>query len=196
LLQASLAERDRRTLVVVAFTAEETGMGGSGHYVENPLVPLDATVAMVNLDMVGRVRGDRLQALGSESAEEWPAILEPAAQAVGLKLAHGGDGYGPSDQTPFYAKGVPVVHFFSGAHEQYHTPDDDFPTLDVAGGGNVARLLATVLADLTARPQPLTEPAASCSATCAPGDRRTWPACAAETASWGWRAPRCRTSTT
>lgn len=146
---------DRRGLLVLAFTAEEIGLGGSAWYVGHPLLPLEKTAAMINLDMVGRVRDGRLSALGTDSATGWSAILAPAAQAAGLTLAEGGDGYGPSDQMSFYTHGVPVVHLFSGSHEQYHTPEDDAALLNNAGGGQVALLLQEALGGLLSAPERL-----------------------------------------
>lgn len=152
--QLADATGDRRTVVVIAFTAEEIGLGGSAWYVGNPLFPLEKTVAMVNLDMVGRVRDGKLRALGTDSAPEWKGVLEPAAAKAGLSLELGGDGYGPSDQMSFYTKGVPVVHLFSGAHAEYHMPEDDAPLLNAAGGGQVAALLQETLSTLS---QPATK---------------------------------------
>ncbi|UCE84972.1 MAG: M28 family peptidase [Deltaproteobacteria bacterium] len=151
---------ERRTLVVLAFAAEEIGLGGSVHYVRNPLFPIERTVAMVNLDMVGRLRDRKLVAMGSDSAEEWNAILEPRARALELTLTTGGDGYGPSDQMAFYEKGVPVIHLFTGAHSEYHTPDDDFATLNVEGMAHVADFVAAVLLELVTEPQRLSYRAA------------------------------------
>src|SRR5207253_696912 len=105
-------------------------------------------VAMVNLDMVGDLRNDELVALGVESAPEWKSILEPVAAADNLKLAERGDGYGPSDQTSFYAKRIPVVHFFTGAHERYHTPDDKWNTLNYEGAARVTEFTADVVEKL------------------------------------------------
>jgi Tol biopolymer transport system component len=99
---------------------------------------------MINLDMVGRLRDDQLMAFGTESAAEWAGPLGSLAAGLGLKLKSSGDGYGPSDQTSFYAARVPVLHFFTGAHEAYHTPDDDAETVDFAGGARVAELTARV----------------------------------------------------
>ena len=134
-----------RTLVVVAFTAEEVGLGGSSWYVDHPVFPLADSVAMLNLDMVGRVREGGISALGSDTAPEWAGWLSGAAAEAGLDVRLGGDGYGPSDHTPFYTRGMPVVHFFSGTHDAYHTPDDDFEGLDVEGGGRVVKLVAGAL---------------------------------------------------
>lgn len=137
--------RDRRTVAVVAFSAEEIGLGGSSFYVEHP--PVEGTMtAMVNLDMVGRVRDGALSALGADSSPRWKELIEAAAKTTPeLKLSAGGDGYGPSDQTPFYAAGVPVVHLFSGVHEQYHSPEDDAALLNFEGGGSVARFTAALV---------------------------------------------------
>jgi len=148
--------RDRRGLVLVAFTAEEIGLGGSAWYAEHPYTPLASTAAMVNLDMVGRVRDGKLQVMGTDTAPEWQAILDEVAAESDLTLNTGGDGYGPSDQTSFYSRGVPVVHLFSGAHPEYHTPADDYDTLNIEGGIQVTRLLTGLLDGLTTHDSRLT----------------------------------------
>jgi Tol biopolymer transport system component len=137
--------KNRRTFVAVLFSAEEVGLGGSSWFVEHSPVPMDHVVAMVNLDMVGMLRDDELVALGADTAPEWKPALESAATAEHLKLAARGDGYGPSDQTSFYAKRIPVVHFFTGAHERYHTPDDKWNTLNYDGAARVTEFTADVV---------------------------------------------------
>ncbi|HEU5249984.1 MAG TPA: M20/M25/M40 family metallo-hydrolase, partial [Thermoanaerobaculia bacterium] len=134
--------RNRRTVYFVLFSAEESGIAGSSYFVGHSPVPLEQIRAMVNLDMVGKLRDDQLIAFGAESAPEWAAALETAAKPLGLKLTSKGDGYGPSDQTAFYASKIPVLHFFTGAHERYHTPEDDAGAIDFAGGGRVAEMTA------------------------------------------------------
>ena len=79
---------------------------------------------MLNMDMVGRMRGNRLSVLGGESAAEWEELVRAACAKARGRVRGSGDGYGPSDQTPFYAAGVPVLHFFTGAHADYHKPRD------------------------------------------------------------------------
>ncbi len=133
-----------RTIVFTLFSGEEVGLAGSAWFVGHSPIPLDKVVAMINLDMVGRLRDDKLAALGSDSAPEWHDALAEVAKGEGLELAMGGDGYGPSDQTSFYAAHIPVVHFFTGAHEQYHTPDDDAATLNDEGGAKIAFLTAAL----------------------------------------------------
>ena len=133
---------NRRTVYFVLFSGEEVGLAGSSYFVAHAPVPLEGVRAMVNLDMVGQLRDDQLIAFGAESAPEWTAALDSTAKPLGLKLTSKGDGYGPSDQTAFYAAKIPVVHFFTGAHERYHTPEDDTDSLNFAGGAQVAEMTA------------------------------------------------------
>jgi len=148
----------KRDVYLVAFAGEESGLLGSTELTRHPTDDLELTemVAMINMDMVGRLRNNRLQVLGTESAEEWPELVPAACERNLLFCKIGGDGYGPSDQTPFYAAGVPVLQLFTGTHEQYHKPSDDIETLNAAGGAQVARLAADLAAHLSARAEPLT----------------------------------------
>ncbi len=134
----------RRTLTFVAFTAEEVGLLGSAHFVDRRPEGLPAPVAMLNMDMVGRLREGRIVVFGSESADEWRPLLDASATALGLDLALEGHGTGPSDQTSFYVKSVPVLHFFTGVHSAYHTPDDVASAVDARGLARVCDLVARV----------------------------------------------------
>jgi len=142
----------RRDVVFVAFTAEESGLLGSSELAKNPLpgTAPAGLVAMLNMDMVGRLRGNRVSILGGDSAEEWNDLVQPICTDLKIGCQLGGDGYGPSDQTPFYAAGVPVLHLFTGAHEQYHKPTDDAGLINAAGGARIANLVADLAANLTA----------------------------------------------
>ncbi|MBI4168741.1 MAG: M28 family peptidase [Acidobacteria bacterium] len=153
-LRRSLAnEESHRTGIVALFSGEEVGLAGSSHFVKDPPFPLGRAVAMINLDMVGRLRDDTLIALGTESAPEWADAIARAARAVpGLKVTGRGDGYGPSDQTSFYASGIPVLHLFTGAHEAYHTPDDDAEAVDAEGAARIARFSVALARDLARGP--------------------------------------------
>jgi TolB protein len=137
---------DHRTIVLALFSAEEVGLGGSAYFVEHLPVPLASIKAMVNLDMVGAMKDDKLVALGAESAPEWKPLLETLSGETKLAITSSGDGYGPSDQTSFYAKQIPVLHFFTGTHERYHTPDDDADAINFAGAERIADLTARVAA--------------------------------------------------
>ena len=140
-----------RDVIFVAFTGEENGLLGSSHFTREPppgAAP-EGLVAMLNLDMVGRLRNDRLAVLGGASAEEWEAVIQPLCAEFELECELGGDGYGPSDQMSFYAAGVPVLHFFTGAHDDYHKPSDDTASINADGGVRIAGLVADVALELT-----------------------------------------------
>ena len=132
-----------RTVVFTLFSAEERGLGGSGWLVNHPPFAMENVVAMVNLDMIGALRDDKVTIFGTDSAPEWKALIESTKS--NLKLTETGDGYGPSDQTSFYAAHVPVLHLFTGAHERYHTPDDVADAVNFAGAERVAALTANIV---------------------------------------------------
>jgi Tol biopolymer transport system component len=164
-------EKNHRTVVLVLFAAEEVGLGGSSYFVAHPPLPLSQTVAMINLDMVGAMQDDKLVAMGSESAAEWKPLLDRLGSDLKLHVAAGGDGYGPSDQTSFYAHQIPVLHFFTGTHERYHTPDDDADAINFAGADRIADLTARTAAAL-ARGDVTPKYARATSAPAMEGDSR------------------------
>jgi len=134
-----------RTLLFVAFTGEEMGLLGSAEFVRAPppACPLDHLQLMVNLDMVGRPRQGKVYVEGVDTARglrDQVAALDREPPALPLAPTLIGDGYGPSDQTSFYAKGVPVLFFFTGAHADYHRPTDTADKIDPEGLRAVARL--------------------------------------------------------
>ncbi|MBI3047532.1 MAG: M20/M25/M40 family metallo-hydrolase [Acidobacteria bacterium] len=150
--RVAAADRARfpRTLVFVAFAGEERGLLGSAHYAEHPVVPLADTVAMLNLDMIGRARG-RVEIGGLSAASSLRADVEAAAQAAGLDARPGGPGPGRSDDSNFLDRRIPALHFFTGFHEDYHRPTDDWPRIDAAGTARVATLAIELAARLAAR---------------------------------------------
>jgi membrane-associated protease RseP (regulator of RpoE activity) len=142
-------------VLFVAFTGEEMGLMGSAHYVEHPAIPIAETVAMLNLDMVGRLAEGRLTVFGAETSPAFEPAVREAAGGLPLELAFTEGAFAPSDQTSFHAKGVPVLHFFSGTHPQYHTPEDDASLVNPEGIALVARAVARTaraLADASERP--------------------------------------------
>jgi peptidase M28-like protein/WD40 repeat protein/PA domain-containing protein/PDZ domain-containing protein len=144
----------RRDVIVAAFAGEETGLLGSTHFARSAAA--QGLAGMLNLDMVGRMRGNRLSVLGSDSAAEWAAIAGAACEEARVDCTLGGDGYGPSDQTPFYGAGVPVLHFFTGAHSDYHKPGDLPALINAAGAARVAQIVERVAQDVAGRQQRLT----------------------------------------
>ena len=144
----------KRDVLVVAFSGEESGVLGSTHFARSKSI--DGVVAMLNLDMVGRMRGNRLTVLGAESAAEWTQLGGAACESAKVECSLGGSGYGPSDQTPFYAAGVPVLHFFTGAHGDYHKPSDVVAQINASGAAQVSLVVAQVAGDVGRREQKLT----------------------------------------
>jgi aminopeptidase YwaD len=138
--------RPARSVLFLAFTGEERGLWGSAHFVADPTIDLESAVAMLNLDMVGRVNGDALTVFGFGTAAEWSDIVDAANAAIDMPLAiaKAPDGYGPSDHSSFYAEGIPVLHFFSNTHEDYHRPSDDWPKINGEGIERVAQLTTEV----------------------------------------------------
>ncbi|MCO8120703.1 M28 family peptidase [Stieleria sp. TO1_6] len=126
-----------RTFLFIGFTGEERGLVGSQTYVENPVLPIENTVAMINLDMVGRLRDNELTIYGTGTADGLDALVESVNRGFGFDLFKVASGYGPSDHQSFYRVGVPVLFFFTGLHNDYHRPSDDFDKIDF---GNLTRL--------------------------------------------------------
>jgi len=147
---------DARSVLFLLFSAEEMGLLGARHFVSEPSVPVGAITAMVNMDMIGRVRDGRLQVFGVETAEGFEDWLEPRFDASGFDIEASGGGAGPSDHAAFYSEGIPVLHLFSGLHDEYHTPDDDYWLVNVEGGAAVANFAADLVYDLALRPERLT----------------------------------------
>jgi hypothetical protein len=156
LAQAFARVGAKRSLVFIAFGGEELGLLGSYHYVGHPLWPLDKTYAMINLDAIGRLDHDRLYILGVDTAAEFRSLIQEAAQGLRLTLHFSGDGFGPSDHTPFYAKERPVLMFFTGPHADYHRPSDTAEKINAEGLQTVVRLVFRTAAALAQRVEPLT----------------------------------------
>ncbi len=144
---AARREPLRRRVVFIAFTAEEMGLLGSAHYIREPRFPLSNTIAMLNLDMVGRLNDSPLTIQGRDTAEDFKALLDEvmSQQEMGFKHKRGGNG--PSDHAVFFRRGIPVMHFFTGIHRDYHRPSDDVEKVDIVG----LRRISSVVADITTR---------------------------------------------
>jgi hypothetical protein len=146
-----------RTIVFVAFSGEELGTLGSSFFVQHPMPqPVDSIYAMLNMDMVGRLRSARLLALGSATAKEFPALLDSLNTPPRFDLRASGDGWGPSDHAVFFAARRPVLHFFTDLHDDYHRSTDDWNKINVAGLAQVAQFVADLAWTLANRPGPLT----------------------------------------
>ena len=154
----SLGQRHpARTIVFVAFSGEELGDLGSEYFVQHPLVaPMDSVYAMLNMDMVGRLRRNTLLVPGAGTATEFPALLDSLNRSAGFTLHASGDGWGPSDHASFYAAHRPVLMFFTDSHEDYHRSTDRWQKIDAVGLARVSAFVGDVAWALANRPGPLT----------------------------------------
>lgn len=142
----------KRSIMFTAFGAEELGLIGSKYFVDNPPFEISQIKTMVNIDMIGRLREDNsLQIGGTGSAVETENILKKINEAYDFKLALSSAGYGPSDHAAFYGKDIPVIFVSTGAHMDYHTPDDDIDKIDFDGMTEVSKYISDISLELSKR---------------------------------------------
>jgi len=132
----------RRSVIFIAFNAEESGLIGSKAYVNNPAAPLADTVVMINLDMIGRVKENKLTVGGVGTSPEFRNLAGSLNNGFTLQLSE--DGFGPSDHSSFYAKQIPVLFFFSGTHEDYHKPSDTADKINYEGQAKIVGFVAEI----------------------------------------------------
>jgi Peptidase family M28/PDZ domain len=130
-----------RGILFMTFGGEEIGLLGSAHWVEHPTRPLDKAVAMINMDMIGRIRDSKVYVGGVGTGSTFKPLLEPAAKQYGFKLDYSKETHSSSDHTSFASKQIPVLFFFSGLHSDYHKPSD---TWDKINGESAVQLVAMV----------------------------------------------------
>lgn len=155
LAEALAAHPPERSILLIAFSGEESGLLGSEYYVANPTVPRESMVAMLNMDMIGDLRESRLTVFGVGTADGFRKLVADVGKAHGLEVTEDEGGVGPSDHTAFYSNGIPVLHFFTGSHDRYHRPDDDVQFINAKGGARVVSAvydIAETLASADTRP--------------------------------------------
>ncbi len=133
-----------RSVLLIAFTGEESGLLGSEHFAANPTVLIDNIVGMVNMDMIGRLKeGDEaaISVYGSGTAVEFEELLADCSQRSGLRISAVEAGSGRSDDASFYNRKIPSLHFFSGMHKDYHRPTDDTAKLNEAAAAKITHLV-------------------------------------------------------
>jgi aminopeptidase YwaD len=148
--------RPEHDLVFASFTGEEIGLVGSSHFTDDSPRPFETIEAMINMDMVGRLRDDKLQVMGVGTASELDTIVAMTNRAVPLAhfdLRRSEDGYGPSDHSSFYKKKVPVLMLFTGSHMDYHKPSDTWDKIHGQGVVRVSHFAEALLESLDARPR-------------------------------------------
>ncbi|MDA0912621.1 MAG: M28 family peptidase [Bacteroidetes bacterium] len=136
------------SLLFAAFSGEEKGLWGSNYYCEHPTIPLDSVRFMINFDMIGRLRGDTLAVYGTGTSPGWMELLE-ACNEDSLILVPSESGVGPSDHTSFYLEDIPVLHFFTGQHPDYHKPTDTADKIDYEGIEKIVNFVERVVRKLS-----------------------------------------------
>ena len=163
-------KKNKRTLIFMAFGGEEEGLLGSKYYVNNPIWPLDKTIAMINLDMVGRLNENKLTVGGVGTAADFRSLVQsknlgdvqlvgassngsmpaPLAGSASFQLSLNEDGFGPSDHSSFYSKQIPVLFFFTGTHVDYHKPSDTFEKINYNGLTRITNFVGEIVRSVDA----------------------------------------------
>lgn len=152
---SKLQDKPSRNILFMGFGAEELGTLGSRHWVEHPPVPITSVVAMINADMVGRMRDRTLVVDGTGTSAAWPDLLQKANEGLSLNLKLGAEGFGASDHAAFTGARVPVAFLFTGVHDDYHKPSDTSEKIDVGGIDLAATLAARLTYAVAERPERL-----------------------------------------
>jgi aminopeptidase YwaD len=137
-------------VLFIAFSGEERGLLGSKYFSNNMMLPPEAISYMLNMDMIGRLEDRQLAVSGTGTASKWEEVLEYASCDLDLKLSE--SGVGPSDHTSFYRKNIPVLHFFTGTHKDYHKPSDDAELINFEGIYKVLNVMVNVIYKVGDRP--------------------------------------------
>ena len=146
------AKSNKRTLIFISFGAEEEGLLGSKHYVNNPVFPLNKTIAMINMDMVGRLRRAKLNVGGIGTAGLWENLIKARAKSR-FHLGLTQDGFGPSDHSSFYGKKIPVLFFFTGTHKDYHKPSDTAEKINYRGLESIGKFVSELVEAVDQNPK-------------------------------------------
>ncbi len=131
----------KNNYLFIAFSGEEKGLLGSNYFVKHPTVDLKKVNYMINMDMVGRLKPDEktLIVYGTGTSVKWNTVLDTIEE--GIKIKRTESGVGPSDHTSFYLDSIPVLHFFSGTHSDYHKPSDDEALINYEGEMSIIKII-------------------------------------------------------
>ncbi len=142
-----------RGILFMNFSGEELGLLGSAYWVKYPTMPLEKCVAMINMDMIGRIRDNKVFIGGVGTGSTFKPILETAGKQTGFKFELSPGGYSASDHTSFVAAKVPVLFFFSGLHADYHKPSDTADKINAPSAAQLLNMVADVVLQLANAPQ-------------------------------------------
>jgi Peptidase family M28/PDZ domain/PA domain len=145
----------KRSILFMNFAGEELGLLGSAEWVKEPTRPLAKAVAMINMDMIGRIRDDKVYIGGVGTGSNFKSVLEQAQKDSPFKIEYSAGGYSSSDHTSFVSKQIPVLFFFSGLHSDYHKPSDTWDKINASSATRLLDMVENVslqLADAQDRP--------------------------------------------
>lgn len=146
----------KRSILFMDFAGEELGLLGSAEWVKEPTRPLDKAVAMINMDMIGRIKDEKVYIGGVGTGSTFKPILEQAQKDEPFKIEYSAGGYASSDHTSFVAKKIPVLFFFSGLHSDYHKPSDTADKINATSAAHLLDLVESVAIQLANADQPPT----------------------------------------
>src|SRR5207302_10026049 len=141
---APLKGQLQRGVLFASFAGEELGLLGSAHWVQEPTLPLDKAVAMLNMDMIGRIKDDKVYIGGIGTGSTLKPMLEKAEAKSNFKVEYSAGGYSASDHTSFVSKHIPVLFFFSGLHSDYHKPSDTWEKINASAAARLLELISDV----------------------------------------------------
>jgi hypothetical protein len=144
----------KRGILFMDFSGEELGLLGSAEWVKNPTRPLNQAVAMINMDMIGRIKDDKVYIGGVGTGSTFKPILAAADKDSGFKIEYSSSGYSSSDHTSFVGKKIPVLFFFSGLHSDYHKPSDTWDKINAPSAARLLDMIANVTLQLANTAEP------------------------------------------
>ena len=151
---ASQKGRLKRSILLIGFDAEEKGLLGSKYFTENPSVDIHKIKAMINMDMIGRMKDSTFTVGGVGTSPVFENLVDSLSAYKNFKLNKTKPGFGPSDHAPFYSKDIPVLFFFSGFHDEYHTPEDTYKLINLKGQKQILDLVYDVVFNLSRSQKP------------------------------------------
>jgi len=144
--------RLKRSILLIGFDAEEKGLQGARHFTEHPTVDLANIITMINMDMIGRMKDSSATVGGVGTSPVFKPLLDSLSRNRGVNLNMTLPGFGPSDHAAFYSRDVPVLFFFSGFHNEYHTPDDTWKLINLQGEKDILELIYDIVFHLARTP--------------------------------------------
>jgi len=145
----------KRSVLFIAFAAEEAGLLGSAYFTKSKIFEDINVAAMLNMDMIGRLSDNKVIIYGTGTSSVWESLIDSLNDPYNFTITKTPDGFGPSDHSSFYAKNIPVLHFFTGTHKDYHSPSDDIELINAEGEVKVANMvydIAMTLDEMNSKP--------------------------------------------